>query len=130
MVFDAPQLVRVALGGIEALEPDGLVADDAGGTVDGVRVETPEPEIRSGSDDKKGRALGEPILTREVQVTSVHDIKGAGLWLQLVEDIDIVQLAIGDMDKRRNIAAQIQQRMELDRRLGSAKAGPGEDGQA
>jgi len=41
-----------------------------------------------------------------------------------------VQFAVGYMDKRGDIAAQVQQGMELDRRFGSAEVGPGEDGQA
>jgi len=41
-----------------------------------------------------------------------------------------VHLAIGDVDERRNIAAQVQQRMQLDRRLVPPESGPRKQRQA
>ena len=57
----------------------------------------------------------------EVHVAPVHDVEGAWLRQQDIEDVDVVQLAVGDMDESRDIAPQIQQGMEFDRRLGGAK---------
>jgi hypothetical protein len=45
----------------------------------------------------------EPI---EVGV-SIHDVDGTGLGHQLIEDIDVVQLAVADEDEGRDIAPQI-----------------------
>ena len=41
-----------------------------------------------------------------------------------------MQLGFGNVDKRRDVAAQIQQRMQLDAGLGGAEQGPGKHGQA
>ena len=49
-----------------------------------------------------------------VDVGRVHDVEGARLRNQHVEYVDIVQLALGNMDKRRDIATQIQKRVQLD----------------
>jgi hypothetical protein len=45
------------------------------------------------------------IQSREVDVAAIHDVEGTGLRNQPVEDIDVVQLAVADVDKRRDIAA-------------------------
>ncbi len=45
----------------------------------------------------------------EVHIGPIHNIEGTRLRRQDIENIDVVQLAIGDMDKSRDIAAQIQQ---------------------
>jgi hypothetical protein len=38
--------------------------------------------------------------------------------------VDLVHFAVADVDKRRDIAAQIEQRMQLHRGLGCAKGRP------
>jgi len=48
----------------------------------------------------------------------------------LIEDVDLVQFAVADVDENRDIAAQIEQRVQLDRRLGAAKRRPRKDRQA
>ncbi len=70
------------------------------------------------------------IQPLEIDVAAIHDVEGAGLRYQQVEDIDIVQLAVGDVDEARNAAAQIQQRVHLHRRLGRAEVRPREHRQA
>ena len=52
--------------------------------------------------------------SREIQITSIHDIEGAGLRDQIVENIDVVDFSRGDFDERRDIAAQIQEGVKLD----------------
>lgn len=61
---------------------------------------------------------------REVDVASAHDVEGARLRQQQIEGIDIVQLAIADVQKRGDVAPQVQQRVWLDGRLGRAKRWP------
>ena len=63
----------------------------------------------------------EPI---EVDVSAIHDVDGTGLGHQLIEDIDVVQLAVADEDEGRDIAPQIQERVQLDRRFGRAEQHP------
>ena len=47
------------------------------------------------------------IQSGEIQVASIHHIEACGLWDQFVQNVDVVQLAIADMDECRNIAAYI-----------------------
>ncbi len=69
------------------------------------------------------------VETIEVGVAPVHHVEGPGLGDQEVEHVDLVQLAIGDVDKARNGSPQIEQRVQPDRRLGRAEARPREDRQ-
>lgn len=60
----------------------------------------------------------------EVQIATIHDVDRSGFWNQDVEHVDVVQLAIRDVDEAGNAAAQIEPRVHLDRRLGRAKECP------
>jgi hypothetical protein len=51
------------------------------------------------------------IQPREVQIAPVHDVETARLDKKNVEHVDIVQLAIADVNEGWNRAAQVQQRM-------------------
>ena len=44
--------------------------------------------------------------------------------------MNVVQLAIRDVDKTRNVAQQVEQRVHLHRRLGGAEVRPRKDRQA
>ncbi len=60
----------------------------------------------------------------------IHDVKAASFGYQDVEHIDLVHLAIADMNEGWNIAAQVKQRMHLNGSLGGTEACPGKDAQA
>ena len=66
----------------------------------------------------------------EVEIAAIHHVEGAGLDEQHVEHVDVVQLAVGDVDEGGDAAAQVQQRVQLDGGLGRAKRRPREQGQA
>ena len=70
------------------------------------------------------------IESFEVQIPAIHDVDRSGFYHQNVEDFDVVQLAVGDMDEARDVAAQIEQRVHLDRCLGRAKRCPRKQRQA
>ena len=63
-------------------------------------------------------------------IASIHDVEAAGLEGDLVENVYVVEFAVGDMDEGRNVAPQIEQRVEFDRPLVFAKARPGKKRQA
>ncbi len=110
---------------IEAGERDGLVADEASASVDRMRVPALGLEVGLGADDKEaagGVKAAEPI---EVDVSAIHDVDGTGLGQQLIENIDVMQLAVADEDEGRDIAAQIQERVQLDRRFGQRNGAQG-----
>src|SRR5690606_295802 len=60
----------------------------------------------------------------EVQIAAIHDIEGTWFWQEYVEHIDVVQLAIGDVNKRRDSATQIEQCMQFDGGFGLPKMCP------
>lgn len=73
-----------------------------------------------------GGTEGEAIQALEIEVATVHDVEGAGLGQNLVEDVDVVYFAVGNADKRGDVATQVQQRVHLDRGLVLAEFRPGE----
>ena len=80
-------------------------------------------------DDEENTTPGQLVKPRKVYIAAIHEKEGAGLWNERVEDIDLVQFVLGHMDKRRDIAAQIEQGMEFGRCLGLAEVRPREQRQ-
>ena len=128
--LDAPKLVGIAGRGRDTGEDNGLIANDPGRPVGRMRIKPAELGIGFGSQDEEAAGLVQGVEAGEVQVGPVHDVEGAGLGQEQVHDLDVVELAIGDVDESRNSAAQVQQGMQLDRRLGLAEVGPREQRQA
>jgi len=56
---------------------------------------------------------------------TLHDVECARLGNELVEDVHIGSFAVGYVDKRRNIAVQVEQGVHLHSRLMTTKLGPG-----
>ena len=79
---------------------------------------------------KKGAGLMHRVKPSEVQIASVHHVEGTSLDRQDVEYVDIVQLAVADVDEGRDRAPQVQQRMQLDGCLRRSKRRPVEQTQA
>ena len=65
----------------------------------------------------------------EIDVAAIHDVDG-GLREQQIERVNVVQLAVRDVDEARDVAAQIEQRVHLHRRLGGTKMRPRKHRQA
>ena len=63
----------------------------------------------------------------EIDVGVIHDVDGSGLRQEQVEGMDVVQLAVRDVDEARNAAPQIEQGVHLDCPLGGAEVRPRED---
>ena len=82
--------------------------------------------IALGSDDEKCTGLIQTEKPSKIQVAPIHDVESARLWYQDIKYINVVELAIRDVNEGRNIATQIEQGMEFDCRLGGAKQRPWE----
>src|SRR6266849_4438366 len=121
---DASQWCLKALVRVEACEDDALVADQAGLAIDRMRVAALHLEVRLATGHEEAAGLVEAIEALEVEEATIQDVEGAGLGQQLVENVDLVHLAITDVDEGGNVAAQIQQRVQLDGRLGQAERCP------
>ena len=128
--FDPAQRRLEALLGVKAGEHDGLVADKPRTPVYRMRVTALRLEVGFGADDEEAAGVLEATQALEVEIAPIHHVEGARLGEKLIQDVDLVQLAVADEDKGRNVAAQVQERVQLDRGLGGAKRRPGEHGEA
>jgi hypothetical protein len=52
------------------------------------------------------------IQTREVEEIPTHHVERARLGQQPIKDVDLVQRAVADVDEGRDVAAQIEQRVQ------------------
>jgi len=111
---------------IEAGEDNRLITDQAGRTIDRVRITATSLEIRLGAGDEEASGIIKARQTLEIEIAAIHDIKGAGFGQELIQNIDVMHFAVADEDKGGNVAAQIKQRMELDGGLGGSERRPRE----
>src|SRR5713226_6742456 len=121
---DAAQWRLEAVVRVEASKDDTLVTDQARLAIDRMRVAALNLEVRLATGHEEAASLVEAIEALEVDEATIHDVESAGLGQQLVEDVDLVHLAITDVDESWNVAAQIQQRVQLDGRLGRTERRP------
>ena len=70
------------------------------------------------------------IQASKVEITPVHDVKGAGLDDERIQQVDVVALSLGDLDDGGDRTPQVQQGMQFDSPLALAKVGPGKQAQA
>ena len=124
-IMDASEFVGVMADARKIAQPDDLITAHASRGVHGARFQSVELEIGFGAGDKEGGGQDKAVEPLEIQVTAIHHIKGTGLQQQFIQDADIGLFALGNGDERGDGPAQIQQRMQFDRRLGAAKTRPG-----
>ena len=110
----APKMDRIVLTVCGSGQYDSLFAAQSGCLVDRMRIAPPPLEIGLSTSEKEASCLIENIEPGEVVIAPIHDIEAACLEDHLIEDIDIVQLAVRNMDEGRNISLQIEERMQLD----------------
>ena len=123
---DPAQSGRVILAGIEHREHTDLIADDRGGAaVHGIGVAPPELGVALGTRHEEGLGLMNDMQPTEVQIAPIHQVEGPGFENQVVQHIDLVSLAIGDVNEAGDGAMQVQQRVQLDGGLRGTKRRPG-----
>ena len=127
---NAPQMFRIISRGIEAIERNALIADHATVALAGRGVHPPRVEGRLRTCDEERAGLMPHVQPREVHLPAIHHGEGTRLEREHVQHLHVVQRAIADIDERRNTAAQVQQGVPLDGRVGRAKRRPGEQTQA
>ncbi len=121
---DASQLLGIVLRDVETVHHDTLVADDAGGSVYGHRIHPACVHATLGSRYEERPRLMQREQAAEIQIASIHHIERAGFDGQDIQHVDLVGLAVRDVNEGRNVPAQVEQRMQLDRCLGRAKRSP------
>ena len=123
-VLDTTQRYGKILVGIVASQDYGLIADKSSRAIHRMRVTTLGPERGLGACDEEAARFVQAVEPIEVEVAAVHHIVSAGLRHEQVQYVDFVILAVADMDKTGDIAAQIEQGMQFDGGLGRAKRRP------
>ena len=98
--------------------------------VDWMRIDPPVLKVGFGVRDKESLGQRRGVESGEIDITPIHDVETASLENDLIEDIDIVELAVRDMNESRDVAPQTEERMEFDRPFALAKTRPGKERQA
>ena len=127
LVFDddTPQCRRIILARIEHRQYARLVADDiACRSIDRMRIAPFELGIAFGSRDKERVHGMQLVKSGEIQIAAIHQVIRTGFDHQIVEDIDLVGLAVGDVNEAGDRAAQVEQRVQFDGRLCGSKRCP------
>ena len=112
------------------MQNDGLIGANASVFIDRMRVAPLNQYVRLGAHDEESRAEREHKQALEIDVSAIHHVECARLRHDLVEDVYVVHLAVGNADKRGDIAVQVQQRVHLDGGFVLAELGPWEQGEA
>jgi hypothetical protein len=122
---DATQYGGVVGLRVEPGENTGLIAQDVRGYpihVLGVAALELHVALRTGNEERLRLRYGKQA--RKVDVAAVEEIERTGLEIDQIERVDIVQLAVAEVDEARDVAVQIEQRVQLDGRLLGSKRCP------
>ncbi len=90
-----------------------VVTDKSCGTVHFAIVGTAIPCVFFGSQNEEAQRLVEAIQASEVEVGSIHNIKGPGFGNKLVKEIDIMEFTVGNVNESGDIATQVKEGMEF-----------------
>ena len=90
-----------------------MVADHPGTAVGLAPGESFETHASIGTGHEERAALIESRQTLEVDIAAIDDIEGASLGNELLENIDVVELAVADVQKGRDIPTQVEQGAQL-----------------
>ena len=101
-VANAPQAVGVVALGSHAIQSDGLIGNDAERAVRCSRVEAMETEVLLGAGDEEGAGLMQCVQALEVNLGAVHNVSGSCFRDQQVEHVDVVELALRDVNEARD----------------------------
>ena len=127
----ASQRGGIVLAGIKDGQHTRLIAHDVRvGPVHGVGVAPLELGIGLGAGNEEGVGLLDHKQSLKIQVPAIEQVIGARLDVQQVQGVDLVRLAVADVDECGDGAAQIQQGVQFDRRFVRSKGCPGINRQA
>lgn len=118
------QRLRVMMLGLIPCQADYLITLQAAGGVHRCGGFSIEPQILLGSDDKAAALPVQVIQPLEIQVSPIHDVDTACPNRDHIQNVHIMGLAIGNMDKSGDRALQIHHRVKFDGGLLLSKLGP------
>ena len=121
----AAQRRWIVLAGSEYRQHAGLVAHDVrAGSVHGVGVTPLELGIGFGTGDEERVGLMNDKESLEIQVPAIEQVVRARLDVQQIQGVDLVSLAVADVNECGDGAAQVQKGVQFDSRLVGAKRCP------
>ena len=121
----ASQCGGIVLAGIENCQYTSLIAHDVGvGSVHGVGVAPLELGIGLGTGDEESVGLMNHKQSLEIQVPAIEQVVRARLDVQQVQGVDLVRLAVADVNECGDGAAQVQQGVQFDSRFVGSKRCP------
>lgn len=129
-VAHAAQLPGIDKAGVFAIQQNRLIANQAGGFVDGMGVEPSKQPVGAGADDEECAGEIEGEQPGEVDIAAVHNVEGAGFRDQHIKRLIIGAFTVCNVDKAGDLAAQVEQGVQFDSRLGGLEFGPREHRQA
>jgi len=127
---DTPKTGRIILLGKGSTKPNGLIASKSCVSVDGATLGDIEAKIGLCPDHKIGAFISESPQASEIYVSTIHYIDGAWFYGQVVENIDLVNRALCQSEKRGYWTAKIKECMQFNGRFSRAKVGPRKQTQA
>ena len=123
-IADAPQRFWIAASALRGVESDGLIATQAGGRCDRSRRGHVVAGVGLEAGDEESTHRVQPVQARKIEISTIHHVIGTRTDRDLVERGDFVPVALVQAGKGGQIGPQIQQHVELHRRLRALPAGP------
>ncbi len=111
---DSSEVVGIIFGGVVSIQGDGLIANETGRAVHRTRVKPMGVQIRFRADHKETASAVQCVESRKVDVTTIHDIDGPGLWYQEIQSVNAVELAVRYTNEAGDIPPEIQQGVHFD----------------
>ena len=122
---DAPDGVGIIFFCNVQRQNPNLIADDIGVlSVHCLRISALKFGIAFGPGHKECLGLMNLVKPCKIQVPAVHQIKGASLDDELIQDVDFVGLSVCNVNETGYVSMQIQEGVHLHRSLGCAKRSP------
>ena len=132
-IADAAQVRGVALAGQHPRQQHPLVGADSRVGRKRMTLNNTALQIAFGTGHKVGFGALQHIQSLVIDIGFVHHVERAGFDKSLIykdiEHLHIVHLAVADVNKAGDRAAQIQQGVQFDGRFGGAKRCPGKQRQ-
>src|ERR1017187_6096864 len=123
-IGDAAKRIRINGSGLKRCQDDGVIRTNTGALIDLVGVAALQQDVGFGAHYEEGGTEREEEEALEIHIGAVHDIESTGLRHDLVQDVYVVHSALGNANKRGDIATQVQQGVHLDGGFVFAKLRP------
>ena len=101
------------LPGAEAIQRDGLIADDSGAAIHRGGIEPMPDPVRLGPRDEEGAGQMQCMPAGEIDVAMIPHVDRSDFQFQQVEGMHVVQFPVGDMEEAGKAALQVEQGMNV-----------------